>query len=660
MTQLETALELAAAGHAIFPCDAEHKRPLPLGSWREHATTNPESIRIWWQEWPNALPAIALPADVVVVDVDPRNGGFASCEGLELPDTRSVKTAGGGAHLYYKVPSDRPVKNGPLHKSKGYEERVGIDIKTAGGYVIAPGVARADGKRYELARDIAIAPAPEWLLVAKSRGTLDTPGPEGKPVAPIIWSASEDTQDAMTPGLVAMLAPRLAAKGQRHEVARAVGGALAASGWSDAAIENLVRQLPADDPLGRVRDALGAAARFRAGEATPGFGALERAGYAPGLVAAMRTMSGGGMLEELAATAEQRAAVKLVESSDAFGRIVRLDNIRSPIPPVPWLVEALNIAPGPPTLFAGYGGLGKSMLVQMVVVCAATGRPLFSSMPVRKSRVLHLDYEQGERTTTARYKRLAADLGCSDAELAAALDIISPPTVNLVTPGIEEGLAVMCSTYDLCVIDSLRASTPGLDENSSVMREPLDMLFRVSGRTGCTFLVIHHARKPDRNDKGGHGNQDMRGTSAINDASQTVIMLNSPPQRDGKPAFAGFTVAPGKVRDGRKFDPFGVSIDDTELEGYPFDKGLRLTIVDAEGRAAAARAEADATDEMLILNLISASAGRAFRGGRDKAASVLHPVPRDRVRRAWDRLELAERIIPGTPGTTIINQNRGA
>lgn len=655
---LDVALELAAAGHAIFPCSAEDKRPLPQGSWREHATTDAASIRIWWNEWPNALPAIALPANVVVVDIDPRNGGFESCKDLDLPDTRSVKTAGGGAHLYYSLPDGREVKNGPLYHAPEYQDRKGIDLKTAGGYVIAPGVARADGKRYELARDLPLTPAPEWILAARGRDVRSPSAPAVS--APVIWAATADTQDAMTPGLVAMLAPRLVLQGKRHEVARAVGGALAASGWTDEAIAELVRQLPSTDAGARVRDALQAAARFRSGEATPGFGALERAGYAPGLVTAMRVMSGGGLAEELAASADQRAAAdiasKLTSDSDAFGKIIRIADTRAPIPPTNFLCEALNIAPGAPTLIAGYGGLGKSMLVQALVVCAATGRPLFQSMPVRRSRVLHFDYEQGEELTTARYKRIAADLGLDSDALFKTLGILSPPAVNLVTPGIEEGLSVMCQNLDLVVIDSLRAAVPGLEENDSKIREPLDMLFRVSSRTGCTFIVIHHARKPDNDKTRGGSNLEMRGSSAINDAARTVIMLEGAPMKDGKPAFPGFTVSPGKVRDGRKFQAFGVSIEDVPVEGVPFGDGLRLTVIDADRRTADANTAADNDDNATVLAFIAGAPAGVFRGGTTALCDLMD-LPRERIRRAVARLINTGTIRKDAEHALIITRN---
>jgi hypothetical protein len=80
---LDAALWLAAAGWRIFPClpsgpraKAPYKDPdLGLEHGFLDATSNPDTIKRWWSKWPNALIGAAVPADLVVIDVDPRHGG---------------------------------------------------------------------------------------------------------------------------------------------------------------------------------------------------------------------------------------------------------------------------------------------------------------------------------------------------------------------------------------------------------------------------------------------------------------------------------------------------------------------------------------------------------------------------------------------------------
>jgi len=78
---------------------------------------------------------------LIVIDVDPRNGGFESFKKLkaelhDLPVTVCVDTPSGGFHLYYESSVDLGCRN---------NWRKGIDIKCTGGYVLAPGSNHLDG-----------------------------------------------------------------------------------------------------------------------------------------------------------------------------------------------------------------------------------------------------------------------------------------------------------------------------------------------------------------------------------------------------------------------------------------------------------------------------------------------------------------------------------
>jgi hypothetical protein len=645
---LDVALKLAAAGHRIFPADPETRKPLV--KWGEEATTDAATIRGWWEARPNAMPSIALGPRDLVVDVDPRNGGDATFEAMIAahPELKAifeaapaVFTARGGAHFYFKLPegvADNGVKNGEWTRFGK-----GIDVKVGGGFVVAPGAVRADGLTYSVLRDGTPGPAPAIIVTDRARDAR----PANFKDVPIIHAAGTDLEESMTPALVALLAPRLATKGSRHDVARALGGALAVSGWTDEGIAALVGALPSDAPGARISDALAAAERARGGELVPQWGALGRAGYEPALVASVRTMATGGRLAALeaiaaASWAEQAqpppAAVVAARSEGGWGGH-RIEDIRAPIPPINYVCEGLNIAPGPPNLIAGYGGVGKSMITQALVVSVVTGKPLLGSMPVRRGKALHLDWEQGTQETDTRYQRLTASLFPGDKDaggvLRDGLEIVSPPPVQLNMQGIFEVMASKCDGFDLCVVDSLRACCPGIDENSSDMRQPLDMLLRVSEKTGCAFLVIHHARKDNKNNSAG-GNQNMRGNSAINDAARTVIMCEARTK--------GFNIVSGKIRSGRKFDPIAVVVEDdpTTRERYLFD-GLKFKIIDA---VAEDEAEERATDGLITATLVRilSEAGGAVRGGR-AGLVALAKTPEKRTRAIYDRLIAEGRIL---------------
>jgi hypothetical protein len=100
-SKLEAALDHAARGFAVFPLRTNAKIPRFEG-WQAAATSDPAQIRQWWSQWPRANIGI-LTTRLLVVDIDPRNGGDASAEALHkatpLPKTLCSKTQGGGARM---------------------------------------------------------------------------------------------------------------------------------------------------------------------------------------------------------------------------------------------------------------------------------------------------------------------------------------------------------------------------------------------------------------------------------------------------------------------------------------------------------------------------------------------------------------------------------
>src|SRR5215467_6933512 len=82
------ALSLAKLGLKVFPAQPDRpdippdKKKAPLiTDWQSLATTDPNQIMKWWTEDPNANPAI-LTEELLVIDVDPRNGGKETYEAL--------------------------------------------------------------------------------------------------------------------------------------------------------------------------------------------------------------------------------------------------------------------------------------------------------------------------------------------------------------------------------------------------------------------------------------------------------------------------------------------------------------------------------------------------------------------------------------------------
>ena len=169
MTKLEWALRLASEGFYIFPIAAGRKDPPALKGWQQAATRHEERIREWWFLDPDFNIGIytGLFMDheaLLVIDVDIKGGknGFEELlrhelEGRELPQTRSHSTATGGRHLFFTVPT--PVRQGANILGPG------LDIRSQGGYVVAPG-SRLPAGTYLEHFDHPVAPAPQWLIDA--------------------------------------------------------------------------------------------------------------------------------------------------------------------------------------------------------------------------------------------------------------------------------------------------------------------------------------------------------------------------------------------------------------------------------------------------------------------------------------------------------------
>lgn len=144
-------------------CAAPGKHPR-IRNWRQEATTDLAKVKRWETAYPGTNWAIATDG-LVVMDVDPRNGGAESYYWLETKDvtpwpaTLTVRTGGGGTHEVYRAPASEDVGSGTLLE--------GIDIKADGGYIVAPGSRHVTGRTYEVARDLPLAPAPGWLRPAR-------------------------------------------------------------------------------------------------------------------------------------------------------------------------------------------------------------------------------------------------------------------------------------------------------------------------------------------------------------------------------------------------------------------------------------------------------------------------------------------------------------
>ena len=284
-----------------------------------------------------------------------------------------------------------------------------------------------------------------------------------------------------------------------------------------------------------------------------------------------------------AVLASTREAVEALSGDGDDGLAnVTLEELTSPLPEPDWLVPELGIAPGAPTLLAGYGYSGKTMAAQEIALATICGARAFGVFQCAQGAVLHIDYEQGKRTTIERYQRMCAAYRLDMHAIASWLQIACHPRFYLDQPDAEAKLVRACRGVRLCIIDSLRASC-SIEENASEIRRPLDMLSRVSERTGTVFLVIHHARKPGQGETAG-SRYGIRGSGSIYDACSTVIVMSG---AKGEPVKV--THEKDRLR-GTPHEDFYLQIEDVPVNGNPRG-GLRIVQCEAP------REDEDSIDE---------------------------------------------------------------
>lgn len=215
--------------------------------------------------------------------------------------------------------------------------------------------------------------------------------------------------------------------------------------------------------------------------------------------------------------------------------LVGTRSIFAPLPPAAWVVKGLQLGPGRPAIFAGYGSSGKTLAAQALALAVASGRPPWEHPAFQcqqPRRVIHIDHEQGRRGTFLRYQRLAAGMGLDrQRDLEDRLRVAVLPRFFLNAEDTEDAYAELCSDdVGLVIIDALKGATPGSDENDSKIRESLDNLTRVSERTKTAFVVLHHAGKIKEGQT--DGRMALRGSSAIYDAAGLVLLMHG---EHGKP-----------------------------------------------------------------------------------------------------------------------------
>ncbi len=142
MTCKEAALDYVRRGFSVIPVGKDKR---PLIEWKVYQSRRPlpSEIEEWFTHFPAAQVGIVTGAisNLSVIDVDNDAGKKKIAEILGESGVTAplVLTPRGGMHIYCQY-----------HRGLGNNTRriEGVDLRSEGGFVVAPDSARADGKRW--------------------------------------------------------------------------------------------------------------------------------------------------------------------------------------------------------------------------------------------------------------------------------------------------------------------------------------------------------------------------------------------------------------------------------------------------------------------------------------------------------------------------------
>lgn len=259
----------ASSGFAVFPvhgidetgscsCDKDcgrdaGKHPRTAQGLLD-ATRDLHSVRSWWRRWARANLGIATgpPSGIWVLDVDPVHGGLENIERLEteygeIPPTWCVETGGDGLHLWFRL-------DGATIRNSAGRLGAGLDVRAAGGYVVAPPSHHRSGQPYRWADAwhptlVDLAPALPWLLdLLTGQSPHQMIPPDGSPI------------DTKVGGNHAEALPNVIAEGARNATLTSLAGVMRRKGAGEKAIkaallvENAARCRPVlpEDEVARI------------------------------------------------------------------------------------------------------------------------------------------------------------------------------------------------------------------------------------------------------------------------------------------------------------------------------------------------------------------------------------------------------------------------
>jgi len=513
---------------------------------------------------------IAVPDGMVVLDVDPRNGGIETLQTLErqhgIPETATVITGGGGVHLWYRMPPGLRFALPPELRKKG------IDVKQQGGYVVAPPSLHESERLYAWRPGSTgtVKPpvdAPAWI-VGMSRPVVEV---EARKISTADVDAP--TQPAHVIDYCAQLLNQYASNVRHghHDLCKNFGGWAKQRGWSMGDVHAILSRVDLKNHEGGYRAALSAWGidtpfGWQELSAQLGPAVASQLDRAPNPVAEARAASLATLERGVPAApppaqpgqyqpppAQQYAAAP----PPAGGGLGTPIDLSQPIPEDIAAIEGLPIHTGQVNAIVGYAGDGKTPLLCDLAVHLANGRT-YHGRETRRGRVLYLCFEAA-RSTARILQRFAQAYSLP----LDGVEILDVNPGRLAEFGYVQRLRDTATAgYQYVVIDTYGSAITGVDQNDATFA---DCIKQLEIPNVATLVSIHTSKQSGTPDL-----KSIAGTGALAGAIKGAIGVSRPDQEDEH----RFTINCVRAPD-QRFRSFDVRYVDVPAPGESLADQLR-------------------------------------------------------------------------------------
>ena len=497
-TLAEWAVKYADFGLEVFPVDPTDKSPIGAlaHNGMKSATTDPDTIRRWWTARPNASIGCRIPDDLIVFDIDPRNGGETCWTeingGHDLPATRTHRSGreDGGRHVWFRRPDDL---------DKTTEKRLtGVDVlhHNSRYTILPPSVHAVTGNRYRWADVTEPAPLPAHLAALITKAD---PAPVSAPVlsAPVLDGPTPAEwfkwpwPDILTGWTL------IAGDGEsdrsrwRHPTATSDFSATITNGCLFNYSPNAglpVTETGSPEGLTKFHayallhhgGNMAAAARIIRIEMMPGI--------TPGEIRPPAATTPPTVPDAVTNAADEPAGNVLAPFQIDWATMWTTDHKQAE-----WLLEPI-LAAGRNHSFVAAAKAGKSLLLLEACAALATGKPFLAKPETEPVTVVYVDYEMTEGDIKERLQAF----GYGPDDDLTRLRYFTTPTINALDTehGAAEFLAAINEIGpDLVAIDTMSRAVSGEENESQTSNDLYRLTIMPLKAAGITVARADHLGK---------------------------------------------------------------------------------------------------------------------------------------------------------------------